>query len=140
MFLLLVLRKYSIPSAFFALNPLKDSDCLVRPSKMPIESNRPNRPYCPVEDIPSLMHGCRALNLGVHIGFRMDSTSRRKVGKNDGQSKEETDGIIANHSYFRMEYLRMTPGGISESSDSLVERPTVDTDIARIGQAPKSLR
>ena len=43
------------------------------------------------------MDGCRALNSGSTFRFRMDSTSRRKVGKNDGQSKEETDGIIADH-------------------------------------------
>jgi hypothetical protein len=29
------------------------------------------------------------------VGFRMDSRSSRKVGREDGQSKEETDGIFA---------------------------------------------
>jgi hypothetical protein len=71
-----VFRSNSIRSAFFALNPPKDSHWFVRASIMPIESKRPKRPYCPVDEIPSLMDGWRALNLEVYVwiqdGFNIE--------------------------------------------------------------------
>ena len=51
-------------------------------SIMPIESKRPTHPDCPVDDIPSLMDGCRAPNLGVHVwsqeGFNIAKESRQE--------------------------------------------------------------
>ena len=64
----------------------------MRVSIIPIESKRSNRPYCPVDDFPSLMDGWRALNLGVHVwiqdGFNIEKESRQErwaVKRRDGR-------------------------------------------------------